>query len=244
MPEPLRVLVVDDEPTTAAAHGGYVARVTGFELVDAVGTVRDALRVLAREHVDLVLLDLNLPDGHGLDIVRVIRGAARPVDVLTITAAREAELVRGAVTLGIVGYLLKPFSFADLRERLTAYRKYRDGLAGLGSAGQSQVDAMLWDLHRPPPADATAVKGLSRELLDQVVAALRDAGDAEHGGSAEHAGSADAAGGMSASRVGGLVGVSRVTARRYLQHLCDAGLAERTQRLGGSGRPEILFRWR
>lgn len=225
----LRVLVVDDEPTVAAAHGSYVARVPGFELVDAVGSVRAALQVLARARVDLVLLDLNLPDGHGLDIVRAIRGVARPVDVLAITAAREADVVRGAVSLGIVGYLLKPFSFADLRERLTAYRRYRDGLADLGPAQQSRLDAMLWDLHRPPIADTHSAKGLSRELLERVVAVLRASGDAE---------------GLSASQVAAEVGASRVTARRYLQHLSEVGLVERAQRLGGSGRPEILFRWK
>ena len=225
----LRVLVVDDEPTVAAAHSTYVQRTPGFALAATVGTAREAVRVLGGRQVDLVLLDLHLPDGNGLDIVRALRSAAHPVDVLTITAAREVELVRGAVSLGIVGYLLKPFSYADLRERLDAYRSYRAGLEALDCAQQGRLDAMLWDLHRPPASQPPPVKGLSTELLDQVVGALR---------------SPESPGGMSASAVAVQLGVSRVTARRYLQHLCDCGLAARTQRVGGSGRPEILFHWR
>ncbi len=224
----LRVLVVDDEPLVAAGHAGYVQRVPGFVLVDAVGTVRDAVRVLTREPVDVVLLDLNLPDGHGLDIVRALRSAGRPVDILTITAAREQHLVRSAVSLGVVGYLLKPFTFADLRDRLLAYRRYREGLGADDSVSQTQVDAMIRGLHQTASAGQSAPKGLSAELLDRVIALLRSAtGD-----------------GLSASEVAAASGMSRVTARRYLQHLADAGSADRSQRLGGSGRPEITFRWR
>lgn len=221
------VLVVDDEPAVAAAHGSYVQRVGGFRLVGRAGSVREALPYLPRGGVDLVLLDLNLPDGNGLDIVRVIRGAGRPVDILAITAAREVDQVRAAVSLGVVGYLLKPFAFADLRARLEAYLRYRQGLAGPHAASQELVDAMLREL-QPPASSGGPVKGLSREVLDQVVEALRGVGSE----------------GASASEVAAAVGISRVTARRYLQHLAETHLVDRTQRLGGSGRPEVLFRWR
>lgn len=223
----LRVLVVDDEPAVAAGHAEYVRRVPGFVLAGVVGTVQAAVAVLSREQVDLVLLDLNLPDGHGLDIVRGIRGAGRPIDILPITAVREADLVRAALTLGVVGYLLKPFTFADLRERLEAYVRFRAGLDGATAASQAGVDAALGELRRPVTSSASP-KGLSREVLESVIAVLTDARP----------------GALSASEVADAVGTSRVTARRYLQYLADEGRVVRTQRLGGSGRPEVTFAWR
>ena len=226
---PLRVLVVDDEPLVAAGHAQYVARVPGFVVVGTVGTAQEAVRFLRDQAVDLVLLDLNLPDGHGLDIVRAVRGAGRPLDILPITAAREAHLVRTAVSLGVVGYLLKPFSFADLRDRLRAYHRYRSDLAAAPSANQGQVDAMLSDLHQPAISGAIPQKGLSAPLMDQVIDTLRRTPHPE---------------GLSASEVAEAIGSSRVTARRYLQQLVDTGAATRGQRLGGSGRPEVTFRWR
>lgn len=224
----LRVLVVDDEPLSASGHAEYVRRVPGFEVVGTAGTVRAAIQSLARGEIDLVLLDLNLPDGHGLDIVRAIRAAGRPVDILTITAGREVDLVRAAVSLGVVGYLLKPFTFADLRERLEAYRRYRESLAASTTASQADVDALFRDLRRPVAAGGLPPKGLAAEVLDRVVEHLTHAGTD----------------GLSASQVGSALGMSRVTARRYLQYLADEGRAVRGQRLGGSGRPEITFTWR
>ncbi len=223
----LRVLVVDDEPEVAAGHAAYVRRVPGFEMVGTAGTVQAAVAVLTRQSVDLVLLDLNLPDGHGLDVVRGIRAAGRPIDILAITAAREVEHVRSALALGVVGYLLKPFTFADLRDRLEAYRRYREGLAATTSASQTAIDAMVGELRRPATAGAPP-KGLAREVLDAVIDTLTAAHPAA----------------LSASEVADAVGASRVTARRYLQYLADEGRVARAQRLGGSGRPEVTFAWR
>ncbi|MEI2778823.1 MAG: response regulator [Tetrasphaera sp.] len=225
----LRVLVVEDEPLVAAGNAEYVGRIPGFEMVASVGTQRAALQVLRSERVDLVLLDLNLPDGHGLDIVRALRASGRACDVLTITAAREVDLVRSAASLGIVGYLLKPFTFADFSARLAAYRRFRCELAASGSANQGLVDAMLRDLHQPASAGTTLPKGLSAELLDRIIEVLRTAPpDAR----------------LSASDVADAVDTSRVTARRYLIYLTDAGRVARSQRTGGSGRPEITFVWK
>ena len=223
----LTVLVVEDEPLVAAAHRDYVGRVPGFVVVGVAGTVHEAVRALARQPIDLVLLDVNLPDGSGLEVLRGVRAAGRPVDILPITAAREVEPVRAALTLGVVGYLLKPFTFADLRDRLEAYRRYRDGLAGAPAADQATVDAMFGELRRPTDP-ANAPKGLDRGVLEHVITLLREAGTS----------------GRSASEVGVAVGLSRVSARRYLQYLTEQGRAFRSQRLGGSGRPEILFTWR
>ncbi|HET7475896.1 MAG TPA: response regulator, partial [Dermatophilaceae bacterium] len=117
----LLVLVVEDEPVAAAAHTAYVQRVPGFEVVATVHTGQAAVRALAERQVDLVLLDMHLPDRHGLDVVRAMRAAGHRADVIAVTSARDLEVVRAAVSLGIVQYLLKPFVFGSLRERLEKY---------------------------------------------------------------------------------------------------------------------------
>ena len=108
----LRVLVVGDEPGAAADHAGYVRRVTGFEVTGIAASAREALRILARHDIDLVLLDLGLPGGHGLEVARLMRATGATADIMTITAARDVELFRAAVSLGAVGYLLKPVTRA------------------------------------------------------------------------------------------------------------------------------------
>jgi len=222
----IRVLVVEDEPVAAEAHRAYVDRTPGFTTAGVAGTGAAALDVLARRPVDLVLLDMNLPDGHGIDLCRRIRGARAQVDVLAVTSARELATVRAAAAHGVVGYLLKPFTYPALRDRLAAYAEYHARLhAGGDAAGQDDVDRVLGGVR--PSRPAPLPKGMGRETLDAVVAAVRAAGE-----------------GLSAAETAELIGASRITARRYLEYLADTGLVDRAPRYGGAGRPELEYRWR
>ena len=222
----IRVLVVEDEPVAAEAHRAYVDRTPGFTTVAVAGTGARALEVLSRVPVDLVLLDVNLPDTTGIELCRRIRGAGADVDVLAVTSARELTTVRAAAAHGVVGYLLKPFTYPALRDRLLAYADYRACLAGGGdAAGQAEIDRVL-DTVRPTRLSAPLPKGMGRETLDAVVAAVRGAD------------------GISAAETAELIGASRITARRYLEYLADTGLVERVPRYGGAGRPELEYRWR
>ncbi|MBF4580153.1 response regulator [Frigoribacterium sp. VKM Ac-2530] len=233
----MRVLVVDDEPLTAEAHGAYVTRLDGFELVGVVHDGRSALDRLRQPGIDLVLLDLTLPDIHGIQLCRALRAAGSTVDVVAITAVRDVAVVKSAVSLGIVQYLIKPFGFATFADRLTGYLAFRRGLdQGEGQVTQTEVDASLATLRTT--AAPSLAKGIAPETLAAVVDALRTA-------SGTDADERLAAGGaLSAGEVAAAVAVSRVTARRYLEHLADAGQVDRVPRYGAPGRPEHEYRWR
>ncbi|WP_244203293.1 response regulator, partial [Streptomyces rhizosphaericus] len=117
-PAPIRVLVVEDDPVAADAHRMYVERVPGFAVVGAARSGGDAQRLLERTPADLLLLDLYLPDGHGLQLVRALRAAGNDADVIAVTSARDLAVVRDGVSLGVVQYVLKPFTFSTLRDRV------------------------------------------------------------------------------------------------------------------------------
>lgn len=219
-----RVLVVEDEPATAAAHGEYVARIAGFELAGIAYSGQEALRVLAGGGVDVVLLDMNLPDRHGLDVVRAMRAAGDTTDVIAVTAARELTVVRQASSLGIAQYLLKPFLFTALRERLESWASHRQAIAGQDVVtSQQSVDRLL---ARPRSMTGKLPKGLSPESLDSVTCLLQE-------GSA-----------LSAAEVAERLSSSRVTARRYLEYLHDIDLVIRRPRYAATGRPVIEYAWR
>ena len=225
----LAVLVVEDEPIAADAHTAYVGRVTGFTVVGTVHSGREALRVLAGGGVDLVLLDMFLPDGHGLDVVRSMRAQGIPTDVIAVTSARDLDVVRAAVSLGVVQYLLKPFVFASLRDRLEAYGDYRRRTGEqVALATQGEVDQVFAELR--VGAASSLPKGLSEDLWGRVLESVRGAGSRRSAG-------------VSAGEVALMVGVSRVTARRYLEHLADSSMALRRSRHAGAGRPEVEYRW-
>jgi response regulator of citrate/malate metabolism len=219
----IRVLVVEDEPLIAEAHRAYTDRIPGFTVAGVAHNAREAMAVLRGESVDLVLLDLNLPDKHGLDICRTLRAAGSGTDVLAVTSARDIAVVRAAVALGVTHYLLKPFTFATFREKLQGYAEYRRQLHAVGQVtAQHEVDRVLATLRGT--AAGSLPKGLDEATLDRVLAALRTAE------------------GLSAAEVAGRTGTSRVTARRYLEHLAESGRVVRSPRYGGQGRPEVEYR--
>jgi len=225
----ISVLLVDDEPLTLELHRHYVARLEGFEVVAEAAGARAAITaVLERAPaggIDLVLLDMNMPDGTGLDVLRHIRARGADVDVIAITSVRDAEVVRQTVGLGVVHYLVKPFDFATFRERLEQYQDYRRRASdAAGDATQAEIDGMLGALR--PAVAVPLPKGLAPDSLERVSAEVRGHGP------------------LSASEAGERLGMSRVAVRRYLEHLADAGRVQRAPRYGSPGRPETEYSWR
>jgi response regulator of citrate/malate metabolism len=235
-----RVLVVDDDFMVARIHRGFVERVEGFEVVGAAGTGAEAISLVAELKPDLVLLDLYLPDLFGLDVVGQLRAAGETCDVLVITAAKEADAVRRAVRQGVVGYLLKPFGFPELEQRLLAYAAERDRVATDGELTQEQIDAAFGTSGVTRRATVALPKGLSAETAASVEQALRTVGTAD-GPSSGTAG-VDPDGTLSATECADRVGISRVSARRYLEYFVAAGEAEVSLRYGTTGRPERRYR--
>ncbi|MCC3764154.1 response regulator [Glycomyces sp. TRM65418] len=218
------VLVVDDDFRLVNIHRGFVERTPGFRAVACARNGEETLAALAEHRPDLVLLDLYLPDVFGLDLVRRMRAEGHECDVMVISAAREADAVRAAVRLGVVSYLLKPFSFDDFAKRLEQYASRR---AGLGAAVRDQADVdRAFD--RPAAGSVPVLpKGFSNETAKLVETALRGA-----------------EGSLSAAECAERIGISRVSARRYLEQLAETGRAEVALKYAGRGRPERRYRWR
>lgn len=220
----IRTLVVDDDYRVADLHCAYVDRVPGFEVAGRVHTGHGTLEEVDQLRPDLVLLDIYLPDLSGLEVLQQLReGDHPPVDVIAITAARDIESLRAAMRGGVVHYLIKPFLFPAFEEKLVSYAAARERMARLGRADQEAVDRIFGTLRTV--GSETLPKGLSDATLDLVVSALEEAKS-----------------GLPAAAVAEAAGLSRVTARRYLDHLCQLGRAELTMRYGAPGRPEHRYR--
>ena len=220
----VRTLIVDDDVRVADIHKGYVERVDGFTVAGVANRGTEALRRVLEDRPDLVLLDIYLPDLDGLEVCRRLRAANNLVDVIAVTAARDVDTVKGAVGLGVAQYLVKPFTFATFRDKLERYAAYRKLTERTTEADQDDIDAMLGELRTP---GATPLpKGLSKETLDLVARTLKRNGTP-----------------LSAVETAEQAGLSRVTARRYLDHLTQTKQVELELRYGGSGRPEHRYRW-
>ncbi|KIU02148.1 response regulator [Frigoribacterium sp. MEB024] len=226
----LTVLVVDDDFYVADLHRRQVEQLPGLRALPAVGTIAEVRRVLAEQHVDLLLLDVHLPDGSGLDLLREV-----DVDAFVLSAASDAATVRRALRRGALGYLIKPFASGTLIDRLHAYQRYRNVLDERTAVDQEALERALRILHS---GDAAKAASPSRSATEQAVleqfAAEADAGAAEAGagvGPLE----------LSAADVAARVGVSRATAQRYLAALAADGLVTMKLSYGTTGRPEHRY---
>ena len=221
----IRVLVVDDDFRIAGIHAAYVDKVDGFQAIAQVHTAAEAIAAVDRLRPDLLLLDLYLPDEHGLELVaRLRRDGHPPVDVIVISAAKDADSVRAAMQGGALHYLLKPFGFPALRDKLLSYAQMRSRLSALHEPDQRSVDRIFGALRAPD--QLAGAKGRSPHTLE-AVERLLVSGEQE----------------MSAAEVAEMTGMSRATAQRYLSHLHEIGRVEIRLRYGSGGRPEHRYRW-
>jgi response regulator of citrate/malate metabolism len=221
----IRTLVVDDDFMSASIHRSYVERLRGFEAIGEARSGGEALDLVRRLRPDLVLLDIYLPDMSGLEVIRRLRqDPETAVDVIAVTAAKDVKTLRSAMQGGVVHYIVKPFLFETFRERLERYAALKSRMERLGEASQGDIDH-LFSLLRAQGRGGLP-KGISAPTLSLVVEALREA-DGE----------------IAAVDVAARAGISRGTARRYLEYLASLGSVELTLRYGAAGRPEHLYRW-
>ncbi|QXA14645.1 response regulator [Aeromonas sp. FDAARGOS 1403] len=218
----IKILIVEDDPAIAEIHRRFVQRLPGFEVLGVALTLFDAREQIGILKPDLVLLDVWLPDGEGFSLLRELRQAGASLDVILLTAAREAGALQEAMRLGVVDFILKPVVFERLRDTLEKYRQSRAALAALADIDQQAVDALFGS-----PLQQVAAEGLPKGIdgltLQRVLAALTQQG-------------------ASAEEIGNRIGVSRTTARRYLEFLVGQQLASPELEYGTVGRPERRYR--
>jgi DNA-binding response OmpR family regulator len=170
-PEAARILVVEDDPVVRTFLADNLTA-DGYELL-VTDTFADALRALEYRRPDLAVIDLKLPDGSGLDLIRRVRdadGIASRLDptvplVVLSGCASELDRVRG-FERGVDDYLTKPFSYSELRLRIAAVLRRTQARAHRGRlrVGELEVD--------PAGREAT-VRGRRVELAAKEFALLK-----------------------------------------------------------------------
>jgi response regulator of citrate/malate metabolism len=220
----IRTLVIDDDYRVARVHAASVDRIEQFTSVGQAHTAAEARTMIQELAPDLLLLDLYLPDEGGLDLIRSLADLklATSPDFIVITAARDIENVRRAISLGAMYYLVKPFGFTQLAEQLTSYRRLRDGLEEAAVGNQETIDT-LFGLMRSPTSRSSGRNRLpptTAQVLERVSC------------------SPD---GVGASEVAAHLGVSRATAQRHLAELMRRSMVDLRLNYGSTGRPEHRY---
>jgi response regulator of citrate/malate metabolism len=219
----IRTLIVDDDFMVARVHRAYVERVAGFEVVGVAHTGAEALEAVDRVQPDLLVLDVYLPDVSGLAVLQELRRRQAAVDVIMVTAARDVDSLRAAMAGGALRYIVKPFNFTRFSETLQTYQRFAGRRSVMAEVDQEDVDRLYATMRVTP--EQNLPKNLNPPTLELVVRCLQDHSDS-----------------VSALEVAEGTGVSRGTARRYLEYLETQRRAVLELRYGTAGRPEHRYR--
>ena len=221
----IRTLVVDDDFMAVSVHRELIERVPGFGVVGEALSGRQALAQVERLRPDLVVLDMYLPDISGIEVMRRMRvSPGLAADVIAVTSAKDVDMLRSAMSLGVVHYIVKPFTFRVLRERLEGYAAATTRLETIQRPGQREIDR-IYGLLRTNTEHALP-KGISGPTLELVADMVKAAPE-----------------GITSTCLADQAGFSPGVARRYLRHLVDTGTVRYTLRYGTTGRPEHIYRW-
>jgi two-component system CitB family response regulator len=221
----VKVLLAEDDRQIAEIQRQFLDRIDGFEVIGmahSLQSTREMTEILAP---DLLLLDIHFPDGNGLDFVNQLRESKQQTDVILVTAARDVEMLKTAIYGGVFDYIVKPLVFDRIRESLERYREQLTRLQEMDTVEQSDIDAIMpRGRAASRQGEPTLPKGVDILTLNKVRDFLA---------SAEQS--------IAASDVGGRLGVSRTTARRYLEYLVSTRELQVDLSYGGVGRPERYY---
>lgn len=160
-----RVCVVDDHELIREGMATLLSDATGFELVGTAGTVRDGLEMLLQHVPDLAIVDVRLPDGSGLDLIRRARHAEPGIACLVVTSFPSSDAFRASVGSGAAGYVSKDLPNTALLDVMARVARGGTVLDWNGQARPEQVVA------RPQPRARDLIAGLTpreRRILDLI----------------------------------------------------------------------------
>lgn len=135
----MKILLIEDEPLLGAAVATHLRKMHAIDWVRSLEAANDAV---GRVTYDLLLLDLNLPDGHGIDLLRAVRGSGAGVPVIIITARDQVRDRIAGLNAGADDYVLKPFDLDELAARVHSVQRRAAGSAGPRlTAGDLEIDS-------------------------------------------------------------------------------------------------------
>ncbi|WP_394236343.1 response regulator [Niallia oryzisoli] len=225
----IEVLIIEDDLRIAEIQKRYIEQIEGFQTVGIAASYREAKTYIELLQPDLLLLDVYFPDMNGLELLKEAKQQAKQMDVIMITAAKEIQSVQEAISIGVFDYIIKPVVFERFKQSLQRYQEFHIRLVEFSKENiyvtQQQVDKLLRkEVDSGGTNKSYLPKGIDPLTLDKVMDVLKDAVPE-----------------LTAEMVAKEIGISRTTARRYLEHLVSEEKIDADLSYGTVGRPERVY---
>lgn len=221
-----KVMIVEDDPMVASINQQYLERNQNLKIVGQFRNGQEALEYLENNGADLAVADYYMPIMDGLEFVRKCHEKNIKTDVIIVTAANTAQDISEFLQLGIVDYLVKPFTYERFQKAIDKYL-YRKNLAKQDKTlDQAEIDKLLSQDQNIRPAEKVVLeKGLQEQTLERIRTYLE-----------EHKGTL-----MSSNEIASEVNLSRITVRRYMNYLVENREIISQIDYSTGGRPSIKY---
>lgn len=219
-----KVLIVEDDPMVAMINEQYIKRNKNFEIVGKCNDGMSALDFLENNTVDLLILDVFMPKMDGFETLRQIRNKQITVDAIMVTAANERESLEEALHLGIVDYLVKPFTFDRFQMALEKYIAQNNALKDIETLNQKSIDHII-DNARKKSEDLYP-KGIQEKTLELIMEYLK----------------ANKSIWFTGDEIAEKVNLTGVTVRRYMNYLAESGKVVGEMNYETGGRPCMRYK--
>lgn len=224
MEKDIEVLIVEDDVRIAKIHEKFLKQVGGYKTIGMAHSIEEAKMWLETLQPDLLLLDIYFPDGLGVTIIDYVKDQKMNTDIILITAAAEVEIVKKAYSSGVADFLLKPITLQKFQESLTKYKEKKAILKSNSHLKSEQIQK-LWNHYTAQDEDREKnPKGIDSITKNKIIDFVMSY-----------------EGGITAEKLGTELGISRTTARRYLEHLMEEKIIHVEHIYGSVGRPERRY---
>jgi len=221
----LSCVIADHSLDLQKQYSVALSRTPRLRLKETVTCGPELEECLERGNIHLILLDIYLKGWEGVASLRQARIRYPRIDWLVLSKGADPDIVRGCVCLGVFDYLIKPFPPERLERALNTFFQYHQGLTQRTNPWHQKDLDMITALRNSPSRFMEETpKGIQGKLLDRFRTCMRRTRRT-----------------MSSAEVGKATGVSRSTARRYLEHLVERGEASFEYEISNVGRPVKLY---
>ncbi|WP_317945133.1 response regulator [Carnobacterium maltaromaticum] len=222
-----RVLIVEDDPMVLSINQHYLQKIPNFIVAGTADSYEHAIQLTSQYFYDLILVDIHLKSGNGLDLLKTWRKREYPAEIIMITAASQQEALRISKHYGVTDYILKPFQFKRFKQSIELFQQNQLLLSSNSVLTQKEIDS----LHHSDPLSISEIemenkleKGLTQTTLDLIVSLIQQQ-----------------KAGFTVSDITQATELSHVSVRKYLHYLESTQQIEMRLEYGTVGRPTSVY---
>jgi two-component system, CitB family, response regulator CitT len=220
----IRVAIAEDDFRIGKIHEAYIEKIDDMCVVGSAINASETLELLDKQTVDLLLMDIYMPDRLGTDLLQEIRENHPGLDIIMITASTDKVFLEKSLEYGVFQYLIKPVDIKKFNKTMNQYKKKKQMFQETGEVNQKLLESIFGTDHSNATQKNNLPSGIDSVTLQKVMDLLQSFRD-----------------GITSEKVGEEMGASRTTARRYLEYLVGTGYLKTESVYGIVGRPERRY---